>query len=94
MCCIHCARAVPSIRFYINHIKGICLPFICAVLFKINNNTILQLVLVDTELNGQRCVRIWVPLHVATVVHQLQAEIGGRTALALIYVQGVQHVHR
>ena len=48
----------------------------------------IQLVLVDDQFARQRRVRLWIPVHDASIVSQLQIEICRASALASIHVQG------
>ena len=53
-----------------------------------------ELVLLDNPDHCQWGLRLRFPLHVATIVPQLQTQVGGAPTLASFYVQGIQHFHR
>ena len=53
-----------------------------------------ELVLLDNPDHCQWGLRVRFPLHVATIVPQLQTQVGGAPSLASFYVQGIQHFHR
>jgi len=53
-----------------------------------------ELVLVGRPESGECRLRVWLFVHAAPAVYQLQAEVGGASALARLRLQGLQHVHR
>lgn len=45
-----------------------------------------QLVFVDFEFVSEWSIRVWIFIHAATAICELQAKIGGRITVASVYV--------
>lgn len=95
-CCTHYAFPEPFIHCSIIHTRGESTSRVDPYFGRsdLQSHSLFQLVFVDHKFAGERCLRVWIPLHAAATVCQLQVEIGGRTSMAIVHVQSIQYIHR